>query len=419
MTQDKSTLHHGGPLFGLFVLVGMCTSTWVTRTPALRDALQASTEQMGLVLFGFSVGAMLGIVSATALTERLQARRTIVLGMVANLAGLAVLATGAGLGSVPVTVAGFVLFGVGMGWCDIAMNVECGALEKTLARPLMTALHGCFSLGALLGALVGALMAWWQVAVLWHLLGVAALAAVLTGPLVRRVRNVSAQTPATVSTDSTSDTGAAGGWVLGALKDRRVLLVGLFALGMALAEGAAYDWLPLLMVDGYGFAATQGTLIYLLFTLGMAVGRFSGHALLQRFARTALMRASALSVACGLVLVVFAHQPWLGAVAVVFWGVGAALGFPLALSAAAEGDGHSARRVGAVATLGYVAILVGPPLLGFIGEHHGLRMAMLPVLAMVGMALLVTAGLRPAPLQLREVHGATTEAGGHRAPAPH
>lgn len=400
-TLSSQPTTRSSALFGLFVLVGLATSTWVTRTPALRDALQASTEQMGLVLFGFSVGSMLGILTANALTERLYARRATGLGMVVNLCGLVLLALGAGSASVPLAVGGFMLFGLGMGWSDIAVNVECAALENALARPLLTTLHGCFSLGALLGAVLGTAMAWLQVPVLWHLLGVATLAGAVSLPLLRQIHNASAQAR------SDSDAGAAEpagqATLLQAFKERSVLVIGVFALGLALAEGAAHDWLPLLMVDGYGFAPAQGTLIYMLFTLGMAVGRFSGQALLRRFARLTLMRASACAAACGLALVIFAQHPLLGGLAVVLWGLGAALGFPLALSAAAEGGGHSAQRVGAVATLGYVAILVGPPMLGFLGEHHGLRLAMLPVLTMVCAAGAVTWMLRPQRWQLREV----------------
>lgn len=87
----------------------------------------------------------------------------------------------------------------------------------------------------------------------------------------------------------------------------------------------------------------------------------------------------------------------------VLWGLGSALGFPLALSAAAEGEGNSAQRVGAVAVLGYVAILVGPPALGFIGEIWGLRLAMVPVLFACCAALVLTFWFRPQPVRVREV----------------
>lgn len=400
-TPSASPLTRSSALFGLFVLVGLATSTWVTRTPALRDALQASTEQMGMVLFGFSLGSMLGILTANTLTQRLHARCATGLGMVVNLCGLALLALGTGYASVPLAFGGFVLFGLGMGWSDIAVNVECAALENAVARPLLTTLHGCFSLGALLGALLGSLMAWQNVPVLWHLLGVAGVAAVLSAPLLRQIHNTSARAAQAAADEA--EAAAGSGSMFQAFKQRGVLLIGLFALGLALAEGAAHDWLPLLMVDGYGFAPAQGTLIYMLFTLGMAVGRFSGQALLRRVERHTLMRASACAAACGLALVIVAQHPLLGALAVVLWGLGAALGFPLALSVAAEGGGASAQRVSAVATLGYVAILVGPPLLGFLGEQHGLRLAMLPVLTMVAIAWAVAYTLRPRGLQLREV----------------
>lgn len=398
MLEEKQARSLRATLFALFVVIGVATSTWVTRTPALRDALQASTEQMGLILFGFSIGSMAGILSANWLVDRLHARRAMGAGMAVNLAGLSLLAVGTGLASTPVVTAGFVLFGIGMGWADIAVNVEAGALERLQQRSLMTTLHGCFSLGAMLGALLGTAMAWLHVPVLWHLLGVAGAGAAMTVPLLRGVHNHSAQTA-----DTATQAEAHGGFVLNAFKDRRVLLIGLFALGLALTEGAAHDWLPLLMVDGYQFNNAQGTLIYMLFTLGVTVSRLSGQWLLQRFSRLGLMRASAWLGGAGLLVVIFAQHPVLGALAVVCWGLGSALGFPLALSAAAEGEGNSAQRVGAVASLGYVAILVGPPALGFIGEIWGLRLAMLPVFVACCAALVLAYRFQPQPLQVRSV----------------
>ena len=389
MLEDQKARRLRMALFALFVVIGVATASWVTRTPAMRDALQASTEEMGLILFGFSVGSMLGILSANWLVDRCQARLAIAYGMGTNLLGLCLLAAGIGLSSVHAVVIGFMLFGVGMGWADIAVNVEAGALEKLQQQPFMTTLHGCFSLGAMLGALCGTLMAWWHVSATAHLLGIAVVGALCTVPLLGRVANLSA---ASMAAEHAAAEGA--GFVLNAFKDARVRLIGLFALGLALTEGAAHDWLPLLMIDGYGFTAAQGTLIYMLFTLGVTVARFSGHWLLQRWSRLALMRASALLAVLGLGLVIVAQHPILGALAVVCWGLGSALGFPLALSAAAEGDGNSAQRVGAVAVLGYVAILVGPPALGFVGEIWGWRMAMVPVVLACAAALVLVLRVR-------------------------
>jgi len=401
MLEEKKARSLRLALFAMFVVIGIATSSWVTRTPALRDVLQASTEHMGLILFGFSVGSMAGILTANWLVQQLLARRAMAAGMAVNLSGLTLLAIGAGMASTPVVIAGFMLFGVGMGWADIAVNVEAGALERLQQLPLMTTLHGCFSLGAMLGALLGTAMAWLHVPVMLHLLGVAALGAVATVPLLRYVDNHSAPKASTAA-EGGAPSQNGDGFVLKAFKDPRVLLIGLFALGLALTEGAAHDWLPLLMVDGYQFSNAQGTLIYMLFTLGVTVSRLGGHWLLQRFTRLALMRASALLGGLGLLVVVFAQHPLLGAAAVVCWGLGSALGFPLALSAAAEGPGNSAQRVGAVASLGYVAILVGPPVLGLIGEQWGLRLAMLPVCVACFAALVLTYCVKPRPVQITE-----------------
>lgn len=405
MLVEKKARSQRAALCGLFVWLGLTMATWVTRTPALRDALQASTEHMGMVLFGFALGSMLGILSANALLERWWARKTMAVGMVVSVLGLGWLAVGAGMASTPVVVAGFALFGVGMGWVDIAVNVEAGALERLHQRPLMTTLHGCFSLGAMLGALLGSAMAWLQVAVLPHLLGVAMVVLLGLWPLLRQVHNhsvVPSAAPTGVAPPQ-SHTGASGGFVLQAFQDRRVLWIGLFAFGLALTEGAAHDWLPLLMVDGYGLSETQSTLIYTLFTLGVMLARLSGNWLLQRFRRLQIMQVSAVLAACGVALVVFTQAPALGALAVLLWGLGSALTFPLALSAAAEGEGHSAQRVGAVAAMGYVSILVGPPALGFLGEIWGLRWAMLPVLVACLAALALTVRMRPVPMRVWEV----------------
>ena len=376
-------------LYGLFVLAGVAMATLVTRMPALRDALDASTEQMGLVLFGLSLGSMGGILSAHAITQWLHAHRAVGLGTALVLLGWGVVAGGALWGSPWLVFAGFVLFGVGMGWADIGMNVECAALERCLQTTLMTTLHGCFSLGTLVGALLGMAVVQAGASLGMHW-GVVLLGAVLTMfPLVGHIPNLSArpQQPEAVVAPAAP---AARPSLWAAYRQRRVLRIGLFVLAMALAEGAANDWLTLLMVDSHGFDQGQGALIFLLFTLGMVLGRFSGHRLLQRFERAALMRASALAAVGALALVIFAPHPWLAAAATLFWGLGASLGFPLALSAAGEGpEADSARNVAAAATLGYVAFLVGPPLLGFLGEHFGLRMALLPVLVMAVAAVIV------------------------------
>ncbi|MFK3773350.1 MFS transporter [Pseudomonas sp. NPDC089406] len=381
-------------LYLLFLLPGLTMASWVTRTPALRDGLQASTEQMGMILFGFSAGAMCGILGAGKLVGRFGAHQVMRWGLLGLSAGLLVLAAGSELNSALLAFAGLFVYGMGMGVADIAVNIEGAAVEREINQPIMTTLHGFFSLGTLVGALAGMAMTALAIPLALHL-GAAALLSALAVVLL------AAQAPRASERATDGQPASADGdfsWAA-LLSDRRLLLIGFVVLAMALAEGAANDWLPLLMIDGHGFAETTGTLIYLVFTVGMTLGRFAGAPVVQRFGRTLTLRASALVGAASLALVVFCDVQWVAAAAVMLWGIGASLGFPLAISAAGESGAHSDQRVRLAATAGYLAFLVGPPLLGFIGEHYGLRLAMLPVLTLVALAFVVASALQQAPQQ--------------------
>ncbi|MBK3607075.1 MFS transporter, partial [Streptomyces sp. MBT54] len=196
--------------------------------------------------------------------------------------------------------------------------------------------------------------------------------------------------------------GSGAGGVRGHLavwRDRRLVLIGLIVLAMAFAEGSANDWLPLLMVDGHGTGATAGSLTFMLFAVAMTTGRFTGGPLLVRYGPAAVVRASAVVAAVGVALVVFSDSALLAGAAVVLWGLGASLGFPVTISAAGEGarPGDASARVAAVSTAGYAAFLVGPPSLGFLADHVGLRNAMVVVLVLLGGAALITGALRRIP----------------------
>jgi fucose permease len=137
--------------------------------------------------------------------------------------------------------------------------------------------------------------------------------------------------------------------------------------------------------------------VYAVFAATMAAGRFSGPIVLTRFDRSTVVRISALLGASGLAVVIFSPGAAPAGIAVVLWGLGTALGFPLALSAAGDGPGDRSVAVSAVATAGTSALLIGPPLLGFLGEHFTLRGAMIVVLALLVLAAAGASAMRPPP----------------------
>lgn len=269
-------------LYALFLLPGLSMSAWVTRTPAVRDLLDASTAQMGLVLFGLA------------------------------------------------------LFGGGMGGGEVAMNVEGADVERLGGRSFLPSLHGCFSLGTVIGAVLG-----------------------------------------------------------------------------ILANGAGFPVVPHLVATA-AVDATMGSLVFALFAASMTIGRFSGGPIVERVGRSRVLLVSALFAATGLALIAYVDSQAVAVVAVVLWGLGASLGFPLALSAAGDSGRDSAARVALASVIGYLAFLVGPPTLGFLGEEIGLRGALVVPLAVA----LLAAALSPATATRRptaEEQLGTTEAGGGSA----
>ena len=176
----------------------------------------------------------------------------------------------------------------------------------------------------------------------------------------------------------------------------RTLAIGFMVLAFTLAEGAANDWLALSLVDGYGARHWVGVLGFALFVATMTCGRLVGPIALDRFGRAPTMLVSALAAFVGVLIVVEVGLAPVAVIGIVLWGLGAALGFPVGMSAAGDDPLRAARRVSVVSTIGYGAFLAGPPLLGFVGNQVGTLDSLLVVAAaMVPAALLVFSVRKP------------------------
>lgn len=383
-------------LFAFFLLPGALFAAWVTRTPAIRDALDASLADMGLVLAGLSVGSMAGLLGAGPLIRRWGTRPIVLAGMGLVVCSMLVLAAANAVAVLPLATLALLLFGLGMGGAELAINMEGAEVERLTGRIILPTLHGCFSLGTVLGALTSLGLIELAVPVTWHLLAMAALGTALLLPFINGI-------PAGFGRAGTAATDAAATSPL--WREPRLLLIGLIALAMALAEGSAYDWLPLLMADDYGTGEMTGTLVFLGFAATMAVGRFGGGWLLRYVQRRTLLTAGIVLGGTGLATVIASQQLPLAVAGVVLWGLGTSVAFPLALSSAAASGPDGNARVKLVATGGYIALLVGPPMLGFIAHALGLRGALSVVLALVVLALAVTPAVRGNRLDDGDNHG--------------
>jgi MFS family permease len=385
-------------VFVLFFVAGLGLATWVSRIPTVRDDLALRTDQVGLLIFGLSAGSVLGLLCAVWLLSTLGARRALAAGIGVSSTGLLFVGVAATLwGSAPLAFAALILVGFGMGATDVMMNVEGAAVERELGVTLMPLLHACFSLGTVVGALLGAGAAGLGLSVGLHLGLVAGLALTAAGLAVRFIQLRPDPDPASAAGGSAAGRAS---WrermraSLGVWRDSSILLIGVIVLGMTFAEGSASDWLALAVVDGHGQSDATGALVFGVFVSAMTVGRVVGGPVLDRFGRVPVLRTCSVLGVVGLLLVILAPAIWLLLLGTVLWGLGASLGFPVGMSAAADDTANAAARVSAVAMIGYFAFLVGPPVLGLIGEHLGILNALYVIVVLMALAGLAAPAAR-------------------------
>ena len=230
--------------------------------------------------------------------------------------------------SIPGTAVSLFFFGIAVGLWDVAQNIEGADVEHRLRRTVMPQLHAAFSGGAFVGALVGAGLSTIGVDLPLHLLVIVAVVLVVTMVAPRYfLPHISTATPAGEPKPAKGPS---------AWRDSRTLLIGVVVLGATLTEGAGNDWIAKASVDGLGTSESTGALMFALFVLAMTGMRFLGGRVIDKYGRVAVLRASMAAAAAGLCLFVLAGNIWLAAAGAALWGVGAALAFPMGMSAAAD-----------------------------------------------------------------------------------
>jgi len=180
-----------------------------------------------------------------------------------------------------------------------------------------------------------------------------------------------------------------------AWKEPRTLLVGVFVLAFAFAEGAGNDWIGVALIEDYGAADAIGTLGLAAFLTAMTAVRWVGPGLLERHGRVRIVRSLAVVSVVGLALFCFGQSTEVAIAGAVLWGAGLALGFPVGMSAGADDPALAAARVSVVSSVAYCAFRAGPALLGVIGEHSSVTRALIAVIAMLGLSALIADVVRP------------------------
>ena len=368
----------------VFAMNGFAFASWMSRVPDVREILDLTPGMLSVLLLSVSAGSLLGLPVAGRIAHRFGAVASVRIGLSLAAPGivLAALAVQFEVGRFW-AMPGLFLVGLGMGVWDVAQNLEGTVIERALDKAIMPWFHAAFSGGTVLAVLIGAGLVWLKVPLLVHLGVVAVLTVVAvwwgTGRFL----------PSQSTSDDVEDAASAPAVAQrSAWSEPRTLLIGVMVLAAAFTEGTANDWMAVAFVDGHDVDKALGVLALAVFLTFMTAGRVLGAGLLDRYGRVPVLRVLFASAIVGCLLVVFGNT-WLAFIGCAIWGVGASLGFPVGMSAAADDPERAAMRLSVVATIGYTAFLAGPPLLGFLGDHFGILNALLAVGAISALAILI------------------------------
>ena len=356
--------------FAIFAVNGAMIGTWVAHIPWLQEHLDVSKSTIGLALLCMAAGALVAMpLTGQILDRRSSARVTRAAALIYCLMLPLPLIAPSALALGPILF----VFGAANGAMDVSMNAHGVAVERDLGRPVMSSLHGGWSVGGFVSA------------------GLAAAAgAAGLDPRVESLAVGIALWLASIAIaarlgEASAHSEAGGGF---ALPSRGVVLLGLLCFLAMVTEGAIGDWSGIYLRQDLGASAAAAATGFTGFSLGMAIARLGGDWLNERLGAGRLLRGgmSLVAVALGTVLALGAPVPAVAGFALC--GLGIANAVPILFSAAGRHE-PAGPSLAATFTVGYTGFIVGPPLIGFLGDHIGLpeTLALLCVSALAVTAL--------------------------------
>jgi hypothetical protein len=370
----------------VFVVHGLLFASWTAHIPNVKQALGLDDGTLGFALLGAPVGSVAAMWLAAMLLPRFGSRRIVQVALcgycaVGPLVGLT--------GTLPALFGALVLWGAFQGALDVAMNTQAIAIERNTRRPLMSGLHGGWSIGAFTGAGIGALAVGAGIALTPQLLILGSVALLGVGLLSTRLlpdhREGSSSEPSpsapTSETENPSTEPESGGvrsrWSIG------MFTLAAIAFASMLCEGAAANWASVYLSGSLGATGAVPGLAYAGFALAMVAVRLSGNRLLARFRPDRLLPVLALVATAGFTTALLLDRPLAAILGFGCLGLGLAAVVPAVFSAAGRLPGmHPGTAVATVSAFGWAAFVIGPPIIGHLAALTSLPIALglLPVL---------------------------------------
>ncbi|WP_367124675.1 MFS transporter [Streptomyces phytohabitans] len=394
---DAAARRARGGVFAFFALNGFVMGMWASGLPALDDRLGLGPARLGSVLLLVSGGALGSMLVAGRLVDAWSSAR---ICRVAGPLSAVVLLGPALAGSYATLAVLAVVFGLGVGIIEVAMNAHSVEVEHRYGRPIVSAFHGVWSLG---GAAAGGLTTLGLKAGAdgrTLLVAVALVVPLAFVPAARALLPGAPPTPDGAAAGDADPKGDGGGNGSG-LRWGLVALLGVVAFSGHMSEGAAMDWAALHARWVLDVDASVAPLAYMVFAVAMTTVRLLGDPVRARLGAVRTIRLAGLHACAGYVLVLaapFAPEPLRVVCAWTGWacaGIGLATVVPVLFSTVGAAGGSVGRALALVTACGYTGLLLGPAVLGYVAEHTSLRVALvIPTLTAFLVALVGSPAVR-------------------------
>ncbi|HEY8576149.1 MAG TPA: MFS transporter [Devosia sp.] len=364
----------------IFFLQPIAFGAWLPRIPEVQTALGLGPAALALALLGLPCGTLLTLPFAGPLVGRIGARAAIISGFVFYTAAVSLPA----LAPDPALLfVALMLAGSSISFVELGLNVQADAVEKGTGATIMTTSHGFWSVGIMVGSLLGSAMAGIDISAQWAI----PLVAFLVLPIALLVANrlpVYPEPPQAPGEQRSA-------W---ALPSWALLGICFFVFGVTMTEGAMADWSAIFLRDALGAEGGLVGLGYSVFAMMVAAGRFGGDTLKRRFGAVTTARICGVLAVAGAALLYIAPNEAIALVAFAIIGVGVSVAFPLAVTGAAGiGDRAASANVAVLSFVALLGFLVGPPVIGFVAEHAGIRLGIACLLPVLLISLLLTGRL--------------------------
>lgn len=389
--QTDTLINHGVSLdivaarravLAVFFINGFTLASWITHIPDIRTKFGLGEAALGLVLLALAVGSVAALLLVGGVIARLGSR---LVTIVTSLTFCALLPFIIAVPSLPLLVAVLVLFGACNGALDVAMNTQAAAIEERYGRPIMSSFHALWSTGSLSGAAIGSLILAAEVPAQWHVLAVGVLA---LGGLAIALRFL---LPSSIDQVGESS--------VFTLPTGPLFWLGLLCFLGLLAEGSMADWSAVFMREMLGSAPGLAATGFTVFSLTMAIGRFTGDTLRARIGAVQIVQICGALSALGLLIALLGGNAFVAVVGFALVGFGLANMVPVLFSAASQVPGvQTGAGIAAVSSAGYAGFLVGPPLIGFVGQATNIGVGLgLVVAACAPIAIMAGRAIRSSP----------------------